>query len=711
MADIQRTPTTGAPFDVSISGAHPPLRRDLMELVNDKISFSIFVQALERMQKETENEDLSYYQISGIHGLPYTAFQGAGGAKGKAVNGYCTHNSSLFPTWHRPYLALFEQILCKHARDIAEETGVQEWKGAAENLRLPYWDWATKKMLPPVTTVTSLDIAQPDGTTKTLDENPLSAYRFKERTSIRTVGASQTERAPDFMDTEDTWNMTEEMRINLMDMFLKVHDWYGFSNDGRASGDAASHGNSVEAIHDVIHGDVGGFMGYIPIAAFDPIFWLHHCNIDRLFSFWQVLNPDVWVDASNTFGATTWTIARNETVTANTPLTPFYSPSKIASNGFWTSAETKLVSSFGYSYPELANLSSNDPRAELLAVISNLYGKEVAETQAAKVAALRANSTISPVLDAAATVASEAVASDSADSKVAPAAEAVAEISSNAAAFPHPTWWETRNPMIVLGDGPAALFSAVTKGTAPGAFFSGTAAAAEEAPSEPKATSDEGKDAEELPEERKKGPATSEEERATEPVVPHDTGLTDWFARISVEKYALETSFRVCIFLVPDGIDNSVISETDASTWSKSPHYVGQMCAFVNNTAVASCDNCVQQRENHLVIEGYVPLDRHLVKYSGLKTYGHEEVHPYLQKNMVWRVMKIDGSAVPIAEVPSLEVGVWSTTLVYNLYDWKSTVVPKWTEPHCHRGITAGQPGGCQHTGGGSYTPMLNVQA
>lgn len=132
-------------------------------------------------------------------------------------------------------------------------------------------------------------------------------------------------------------------------------------------------------------------------------------------------------------------------------LTPFYSPSKIASNGFWTSAETKLVSSFGYSYPELANLSSNDPRAELLAVISNLYGKEVAETQAAKVAALRANSTISPVLDAAATVASEAVASDSADSKVAPAAEAVAEISSNAAAFPHPTWWETRNPMIVLG--------------------------------------------------------------------------------------------------------------------------------------------------------------------------------------------------------------------------------------------------------------------
>lgn len=24
------------------------------------------------------------------------------------MTGYCTHSSILFPTWHRPYLALFE---------------------------------------------------------------------------------------------------------------------------------------------------------------------------------------------------------------------------------------------------------------------------------------------------------------------------------------------------------------------------------------------------------------------------------------------------------------------------------------------------------------------------------------------------------------------------------------------------------------------------
>ena len=27
-------------------------------------------------------------------------------------------------------------------------------------------------------------------------------------------------------------------------------------------------------------------------SAFDPVFWLHHTNIDRLFSIWQAIYPD-----------------------------------------------------------------------------------------------------------------------------------------------------------------------------------------------------------------------------------------------------------------------------------------------------------------------------------------------------------------------------------------------------------------------------------
>lgn len=161
---------------------------------------------------------------------------------------------------------LQQQILCKHARDIAAETasGNQEWKEAAENLRLPYWDWAIKKMPPPeVMTMTSIDVVKPDGTTMTIDQNPLFAYNFKDQSSISTVGRNRTRRGnPIWLDD----NGTTELRIKVSQMFDTIHDWFGFSNDARFEETTASHANSLEAIHDQIHGDVGGFMGSIPTA-------------------------------------------------------------------------------------------------------------------------------------------------------------------------------------------------------------------------------------------------------------------------------------------------------------------------------------------------------------------------------------------------------------------------------------------------------------
>lgn len=61
------------------------------------------------MAKMNQEEPVSYFQIGGIHGLPYVRWNGAD-ISGEAVEsiGYCTHGSVLFPTWHRPYVSLFE---------------------------------------------------------------------------------------------------------------------------------------------------------------------------------------------------------------------------------------------------------------------------------------------------------------------------------------------------------------------------------------------------------------------------------------------------------------------------------------------------------------------------------------------------------------------------------------------------------------------------
>ena len=32
----------------------------------------------------------------------------------------------------------------------------------------------------------------------------------------------------------------------------------------------------------------------IPVA-FDPIFYFHHCNVDRLYALWEYVYPDYWL--------------------------------------------------------------------------------------------------------------------------------------------------------------------------------------------------------------------------------------------------------------------------------------------------------------------------------------------------------------------------------------------------------------------------------
>jgi tyrosinase len=43
-------------------------------------------------------------------------------------------------------------------------------------------------------------------------------------------------------------------------------------------------------------GTWAGHMCDPSVAAFDPIFWLHHCNVDRQAAMFQTLNSTLWFD-------------------------------------------------------------------------------------------------------------------------------------------------------------------------------------------------------------------------------------------------------------------------------------------------------------------------------------------------------------------------------------------------------------------------------
>lgn len=59
-----------------------------------------------------------------------------------------------------------------------------------------------------------------------------------------------------------------------------------------ASTNYTDFATGIEGIHDEVHTWVGGTMADIATAAADPLFWMHHANVDRIWWQWQQNTPD-----------------------------------------------------------------------------------------------------------------------------------------------------------------------------------------------------------------------------------------------------------------------------------------------------------------------------------------------------------------------------------------------------------------------------------
>lgn len=114
---------------------------------------------------------------------------------------------------------------------------------------------------------------------------------------------------------------------------------------------------SFESPHNIVHDVVGcgnGTMLDLNWAAFDPIFMLHHANVDRLIALWQAIYPNSSIFAIVDYEDSIYGTAGGN-VSANTPLKPFYQ----TDGNFFTSNTAKDISTFGYTYPELQPASNS----------------------------------------------------------------------------------------------------------------------------------------------------------------------------------------------------------------------------------------------------------------------------------------------------------------------------------------------------------------
>ncbi|MYR07875.1 hypothetical protein GTV32_16920 [Gordonia sp. SID5947] len=215
----------------------------------------------------------------------------------------CQHGSWFFLAWHRMYLLAFEMLVQRFLDD-------DEWS-------LPYWyaidpDDPAKAVLPPA---------------------------FRDATTTNTLFTG--ERSPEMnagQPLEGLDFLGPALVASLADDTYTTDDGTGSFGGGRRDRPAYSggeQGSLEDAPHGSVHVLVGGvitddagtplrrgWMGQFDTAALDPVFWLHHANIDRLWQVWleadatrtNPVEEMAWRDTRFSFpafdgGTVSWTIA------------------------------------------------------------------------------------------------------------------------------------------------------------------------------------------------------------------------------------------------------------------------------------------------------------------------------------------------------------------------------------------------------------------
>jgi tyrosinase len=216
-----------------------------------------YARGISVMQQRAATDPTSWDYQAAVHGMFPDPLDG--------FLNQCQHNSWFFGSWHRMYLYWFEQTVraaIQGLSDIDDETK-RTWA-------LPYWNYSnpdendeSRRKLPKA----FLDLTLPDGVTPNPLRDPTRSINDGRAMSAQAVRLAQALAPVTF--------------AGLGGFAGGKTAFNHFFEDPNAAA-----GPLELTPHNVVHGQVGGNMGGFETAGLDPIFWLHHANIDRLWDVW-----------------------------------------------------------------------------------------------------------------------------------------------------------------------------------------------------------------------------------------------------------------------------------------------------------------------------------------------------------------------------------------------------------------------------------------
>ena len=217
------------------------------------------------------------------HVAMYTGTPGGWG--NNFMNRNSAHRGPSFLPWHRAFIRRFELDLARLVPGVT----------------LPYWDWASDAANPMNAAIWANDLmgGNGSGTNNFVQSGPfaydasdlenswviINYFGLPDGGLVRDFGSS-TPNLPTQADIDEVQQITTYDSAT----FNQASVGYRGANEGRlpVNGKTPPPSN----MHNLVHEWVAGSMmpGTSPN---DPIFFLHHCFVDKLWADWQALHPTV----------------------------------------------------------------------------------------------------------------------------------------------------------------------------------------------------------------------------------------------------------------------------------------------------------------------------------------------------------------------------------------------------------------------------------
>ncbi len=228
----------------AIAQSTPRLRRSLHGMALDDPDLSAYRDFVGIMLARNQNDPVSWLQYSLMHGTYGGNYR------------YCPHGDWYFLPWHREFMMMYENA-------VIAITGKKDFA-------MPYWDWSVDRVMPQAFT------------DPTYQGKPNPLY-----VSGRTLNTSN-------WPLRDAWVAQEVLDKKV---YAETNfQLFGTSrNPSQNSLDMAwvVRGGGAQGFlegtpHNLIHNSIGAYM---PSAGSprDPIFMMHHGNIDRIWAVWNAL--------------------------------------------------------------------------------------------------------------------------------------------------------------------------------------------------------------------------------------------------------------------------------------------------------------------------------------------------------------------------------------------------------------------------------------